>query len=192
MTPFECYVEYNALKRHFTSTYDYFKYRGKLNLSQKTFESRGDKVFFAKVAKHRDPTGFIVANLLINQKAWIRDIAYSEQSERVYTEWIKKKESMTYTFKSDLKKLDLDFDSNLKVKSGEHPQLIKLYLGDEVNFETVCIICQITGCIVYWERKLSGEPVIEEVCTKIKKYLPFMNTDGKKYEKIIVDFYSTV
>ena len=45
---FEVYICYLAMKRHFTSSYDYFKYNGKVNARVDAFENRKDKFFFFK------------------------------------------------------------------------------------------------------------------------------------------------
>jgi len=65
MSAFECYKEYVALKNHFTQkSYDYVKYNGKTSVKADSFNSRKDKIFFEKLAKHKDPKGFLIANLV--------------------------------------------------------------------------------------------------------------------------------
>ena len=51
--PYECYKEYLAIKRHFTSpSYDYFKYDSmNIRTSKMTFSKRKDNFLFAKLAK---------------------------------------------------------------------------------------------------------------------------------------------
>lgn len=84
MTTFETFKLYIALKNHFTlKTYDYFKYNGKTRTSQKSFEKRNDKFFFQKLSKHNDILGFLVSNLIVNSKSWIKDLTYNEQSENI-------------------------------------------------------------------------------------------------------------
>ena len=52
MTEFEAYIQFLALKLHFTSEhYDYFKYNGKHNATMASFEKRTDKRFFKRLAK---------------------------------------------------------------------------------------------------------------------------------------------
>ena len=43
MNEFEAYKHYLALKLHFSSDYDYFKYNGKTNATQQSFEKRKDR-----------------------------------------------------------------------------------------------------------------------------------------------------
>ena len=55
MTGYEVYKMYLALKQHFTNDkYDYRKYRGRVNASEKAFEERRDRYFFKKLATKYD------------------------------------------------------------------------------------------------------------------------------------------
>jgi hypothetical protein len=189
MTPFECFKAYSALKLHFTSDYNYFQYNGNLKLKPESFERRNDKVFFAKVAKHADPLNFLMVNILDNPKSWIRNIAYSPDAESKYSSWLKRKQSMAYIFKEDLKNLNPDFDSNLKVIDHSFPDLITKYLGGHVSLDTVCIIVAITGCIKYWDSAMIDTPMWDDISLKIKKYLPFMSIDAVKFKKIILESF---
>jgi hypothetical protein len=51
---FTAYSEYLAIKRHFTTKYDYFKYNGKVNVSKESFESRRDAYQFQRLSKKKD------------------------------------------------------------------------------------------------------------------------------------------
>jgi hypothetical protein len=189
MSPFQAYKTYSALKLHFTSNYNYFQYNGQTKLKPESFEKRNDKIFFAKIAKHIDPVNFLMINLLDNPKAWIRTLAYDKQAEVKYTDWLKRKQSMTYMFKQDLQKLNPDFNSNLVVEDNTHPKIVVQYLSNEIMFETLCIICAITGCIKYWNKKMMEDPVWDELSRKSIKYMPFMDIDTVKYKKIILDTF---
>jgi hypothetical protein len=51
-TGFAAYALWNALKLHFTSeSYDYFKYKGKMKISDESFLKRRDRFFFAKLER---------------------------------------------------------------------------------------------------------------------------------------------
>lgn len=191
MTPFEVYREYISLKKHFsTESYDYFKYRGKSYASLQSFEKRKDKVFFEKLAKHKDPHGMLLANILKNQNIWIRDISFSTEAIKNYEEWIAKLQSLSYIFKEDVSKLEDDFDLSFIITDGIHPKIIKLYLGKHISLETLVILTELTGCMLYWNKKLS-DPVWQEVKLMITKYTPFMRNkyDIEKIRKITVDIF---
>jgi T4 gene Gp59 loader of gp41 DNA helicase len=189
MNAFEVYKDYLALKRHFNSDYDYFKYNGKVNASKDSFNCRKDKIFFPKLAKHNDPKGFLISNLLENNNAWIREIAYSVKSEEVYNKWLGKKQSLCYKFKEDLSKFKDNFNDNIVSEDNSHPYIVMLYLRDDIMLETLCIVCELSGCLKYWSKKFEYDPVMEQIINKIVKYIPFIEFNPEKYKKILVDIF---
>lgn len=192
MSAFECYKEYLALKNHFSSpNYDYFRYNGKLKVNSTSFDQRKDKLFFQKLAKHPDVHNFLVANLSKNDKAWIKELAYSDDAERVYKDWLKRNQSLTYVVANDLSQLDSPFDDNFIVsKTQSHPRLLQLYLGGHVTLETVCILLDITKAKKHWDSKMEFDPIYDEVRKKIEKYTPFIKYDKVKIKKIVLDYFS--
>ena len=57
MNEFEAYEKYVALKLHFTSEYDYFRYNGKTSVTLKSFNERKDRFHFKRLSKkYDDPT----------------------------------------------------------------------------------------------------------------------------------------
>jgi len=190
MTPYECYIDYLALKRHFTTdSYDYFKYNGKVNAKRESFEKRKDKFFFEKLSKHRDPHGLILANLLQSNEAWIRDLV-GDKAQDNYNGWIRKIQSITRLVDSELSNLDDDFNSNFRVVNGNHPPLLKLYLSNRISLETLIILTSITGCISHWNKTLNGDILWDEVRKKIIKTKPFIHYDIDKIKKICLDRFS--
>lgn len=188
MSAFECYQHYIALKNHFTQpSYDYFKYQGKTRASITKFETRKDKLFFQKLAKHPEPISFLIANLLENNKAWIRDIAYGEEGARIYSTHQKRIQSLTYTFTNELNKLNDDYMSNF---TGSMPNVIKLHMQGELSLETLAILADLMKVIPQWDEKLQYDPTWEPLSIKLKKYIPFLQYDKKKYRKIILDKFT--
>ena len=193
MSAFECYKEYVALKNHFTQpSYDYFKYNGKSRASPATFEARKDKLYFQKLAKLPDPSNYLLSNLVENPKLWIKEIIFSSTSQKVYGEWQRRQQSLTYLFKDELQKLDEDFNFNFIYKDNTQPYVMKLYLQNKISIETLAILTKMTSCLRYWEKKMQYDPVAMEVVTKIKKYGPFINYDSEKIKNIVVDRFSEV
>lgn len=191
MSAFEAYKEYLALKNHFSKPdYDYFKYNGKLRVNADSFNARKDKIFFQKLAKHQDVHNFLVANLSVNEKAWIKELAYSEAAEKTYKDWLKRNQSLTYVLKNELQYLMPEFDLNFAIHSTDHPCLLKLYLGNFVSLETLCILLNLTGAKKHWDKKLEYDPVYEEVKKKIEKYTPFIKYDKDKVKNIVLDYFS--
>ena len=77
MNEFECYSTYTALKLHFTTDYDYFKYNGKHNASVASFEKRTDKRFFKRLAKRNiNIVEYYVANLIDGKESITKLLLY--------------------------------------------------------------------------------------------------------------------
>ena len=188
MQPLECYKEYVALKNHFTQKgYDYIKYNGKTRVKIEGFNARRDRFFFQKLAKHEDPKGFIIANLLENEKSWIGDIAYNERAQTCYLEWVKKIQSITYQFKNDMSSLMPSFNDNFITEDNNHPFVLKLFLRKDISLETLVILVDMTGCFKHWNKCMKDDPVWDSISLKIVKYRPFLNYDVDKIKSIVVD-----
>ena len=102
MNEFEAYQKYVALKLHFTSDYDYFRYNGKTNVSVNSFNDRKDKHHFKKlVRKYGDETivEYFVANL-ISDKPWVGNMNMA-----TYSQWMGRTQSIEYIFENEAEKL---------------------------------------------------------------------------------------
>jgi hypothetical protein len=191
MSALEAYKEYIAIKNHFSKPeYDYFKYNGKSRINPKTFDSRKDKLYFQKLAKHQDVKSFLVANFIVNEKMWIKEIAYSDEAENNYKEWNKRQQSLSYFFRQDLSKLDSNFNDNFVCKDNEHPILLKKFLRNEISLDTLCLLLDMTKAKKHWDSRMKNDFVWETVRTKIEKYTPFIKVDKEKIKKITLDFFS--
>ena len=133
VSPFEAYRTYLALKQHFTKPgYDFFKYNGKVNVQQSTFEVRKDKYQFYKLSKHKDPLNYLVCNFVYNDVKWIGDL-FSDPYKDTYTNWLKYQQSITYNFSNEINKLLTNFNENYIVTNGQHPPLLKLHRTGEIK-----------------------------------------------------------
>lgn len=190
MSAFECYKEYVALKNHFSKpTYDYFKYNGKMKVNVSSFDKRKDKLFFQKLAKHPDVHNFLIANLSVNEKSWIRELAYSEEAEKTYKDWLKRQQSLSYVFKQELCKLDPKFNDNFLCRNNEHPTLLKLYLGKEISLDTLCLLLDISHAKKHWDSKMQYDLIWDTLRVKVEKYSPFIEYDKDKIKKIVLDYF---
>ena len=191
MSAFEAYKDYLALKNHFSkANYDYIKYNGKTGVKMTSFSNRKDKLFFEKLAKRPDYHDFLVANLSHNHKLWIKEIAYSDEADKRYTEWKKRNQSLSYIFKTEISKhLIQPFNDNFSCKDG-HPPIMRLHLGGDICLETLCILIDLTHSIGFFDSRMEYDPVWEELSLKVKKYTPFIKYDKEKFKKIILDLWS--
>lgn len=190
MNAYEVYVEYIALKLHFSQAkYDYFAYGGKTNASVEAFEKRNDQNFFKSLAKHRDPKSYLLANILSKETTWVGDLVKNQAADKVYLQYTKNIESLTYTFKQNLNKLNSDFDANFVCDDGTHPIAIKLFLRKEITLETLTILTDLVGVWDYWNKALGPDIIWKEVGMKLKKYKPFLLYDREKFRQITVEYF---
>src|SRR6185503_1901641 len=104
MTPQEVLQLFIALKLHFSSSYDGFKYKWQIK-KVPDVSKRKDKFQIQKIAKYPDPQGLLLSNIVLNHNLWIGDII-TETGLANYKSWQKRMESLSYTFSEDIKKLN--------------------------------------------------------------------------------------
>ena len=190
VTPFETYQTYLSMKSHFTNRkYDFFKYGGKSRATMSSFNKRKDKYWFEKTSRKysdEEVVDFLLSNFVSTdnpQNLWIGEIINS--GERKYTEWMKRKQSLTYLFKEQSKELLLEKDLNEVFNCSKgHPLVLKRYLGGEISLETLTILEKVFSFRKEFDKKLK-DPVWETVSLKIKKYIPFININVFSYKKIL-------
>jgi len=130
---FKAYKLYLSIRNHFTTSYDYFKYNGKVNAKEDSFLKRKDKFFFTKLERKYDKEqlkDLFVSNFADGEDFWIGNIL-TMKAEEVYKSWKKRQDSLSYIFEQDLKFLkdyykdrDLDFESLFVMEDG-HPILLQ-------------------------------------------------------------------
>ena len=182
--PFESYKLYNALKLHFeTDGYDAIKYHFKTSVKPTSFFKRKDKFFFAKLAKtyENELKEFYIANFK-NDVKYVGDML-NEGGERYYRDHKKVMESLTYQFQTDINKLndmDISFDSLLEAEENNHPLIIKLWMQEEIQLETIVILDSILGFVERENKKITDTIIWPDIYRKIMKYKPFVKFDRDK------------
>ena len=186
---YEAYIKYLALKKHFTTDgYDFFKYNGKVRASFDTFNTRNDAYFFTKLAKHEDYQNLMIANMLVKPNIWVRELL-DEEANYKYNEWRKKVESLTYTFKSELKHLHEDYQQNFISRDGQHPYIMSLYNQKQISLETFTILAPSANIFSYWSEKIVDKIISRDIIRLSRKYKPFLNYDEKKFKEIIREHF---
>tara|TARA_B100001750_G_scaffold242340_1_gene255562 strand:+ start:1334 stop:1924 length:591 start_codon:yes stop_codon:yes gene_type:complete len=185
MTDYEAYHQYLALQLHFGGKgYDYFKYNGKTNATPQAFEKRKDKFKFGKLTRKLSDdqiVEYFVANL-IRGKKWIGD--FNQRS------WIQHKkivQSVEYNFANDLEKLLTNvnnFDILFHCDNGNHPKLVKAYLGKKISLETLVILEKMLHYRKKFDTHIKETYVWPEVSMLIGKYAPFLPIDNDKFKKM--------
>lgn len=190
MTPYQVFSEYLAIKSHFTNRkYDYFKYNKKVRASVKSFNSRSDKYFFERTSRKfsdKEVVDFLVSNFVASDtpsNLWIGDIINS--GERIYTDWMKRQQSLTYLFKEESTEL-LSENTLEQVldASKQHPIILKKFLSGKISIETFTIWNKIFQFGNKYDKQLL-DPIWETVSLKILKYSPFLNIDIFQFKRIL-------
>ena len=184
--PYEVYIKYLALKSHFSDlNYDYFKYNGKVKAWRSTFDTRKDKYFFYKLSKKKDPIEYLVANFIGSNDFYIGNIR-ADESDQIYMDYKKRKESLSYIFKSDLSKMKENFNDNIVVPNNEHPYLLRLYMRGDISLETLTLINKCVNIFDYWDKELKDDIMWPDIKLKAVKYDPFISVNINKYREIIL------
>lgn len=194
MNGYEVYKRYIALKNHFNSdTYDYFRYGGKTRASKATFLKRNDKHFFEVVSRHKDPTSYMLANIIEGgPNLWVGDIANEQQAETNYNKWLGRQQSLTYLFKQDVDRITDPLNNNLIVNGGQHPVLLQMYIHKKVSLETLIILNDLCKFFGHWNRRIEDTIVWPSIYKTCKKYRPFLEFDKNKFKQIVIDRFSDV
>ena len=193
MEPFEVYRHYLALKLHFTTDrYDIVKQQGKIKASKQAFLRRSDLFSIKKLAKvytDKEIVDFLVANFVSGDR-W-GGVFDSEAKER-YLNWKTRQQSLSYLFTGDVKKLNnyiidnkMNFIDLFDAESGQHPPILKLFLSNRINLETIVILNILGSFVKVLDKKLNDDLVWPDVSRLIKKYSPFVQIDKKKYDAIL-------
>ena len=189
----EVYKMYLSLKLHFTSdTFDYFKYGIAARASKQSFDVRKDKYFFVKLSRtfeKEELLDFFVASMITNDKIYPSTLI--QEGSNNYKEYIKRKQSLTYTFKQDVSTLwDMSqkFDK-LFIIDGVHPPLLKAHLGGRISIETLAIFHKIFNYVENFDKIIKEEIVWRPIRNRILKYEPFIFIDKGKYKNIIKQQY---
>ena len=189
----DAYKTYLAIRNHFKSDYDFFKYNGKMKVSNESFLKRRDKFFFAKLErkyKKKELVYFFTANFINDENMWAGTLVGSE-SEKVYHAWLKYAESMKYNFRLDCEKLqnelemkDLKFDDLFKLNNHSHPILLSKLLGGHISIETFSIMDIVLSFTARWDKAID-DISYDSIKHKVVKYKPFLPIDKAVYKEIM-------
>jgi len=191
---FDSYQLYLGIKLHFNSeSYDFIKYNGKVKADLPSFLKRNDRFHFGKLARlyKGELLDFYVANLSLKDK-WVGDLLDNE-SDKVYKEWKKRNQRLTYQFEQDVTKLleKKNIQEVLTVNKGQHPYLLKQFLGKKISLETMCILDEITEYSKKWNTMITETLIYPETINKINKYKSFISYDTNTYKQKLIQLCST-
>ena len=189
-TGFDAFALYNALKTHFTSSsYDFFKYNGKTNVSKDSFMKNKAKYQFYKLSRKyslEQLRNFFLANFIYGDSTWVGEMLGPE-GDKAYSKWQKTNQSLTYVFENDIIRLvgnDAP-DQMLVVNDGQHPKLLREVMSGSIAIETMVILNDIMHFFPMWNRKISDDIIWPNWRLKCEKYAPFVTYDKVKFKNIL-------
>ena len=200
---FRAYQRYLAIKLHFTTDYDFFKYAGKSkSTSVNAFEKRKDVFFFRKMERRysdEELTDYFVANFVENTTGrWIGELA-SLHAEKVYDKWKKKIDSFSYMFREDMIKIKDYAPTNFLSTNvsdmwqvdelNSHPEVLRMYLGGHLNIESMVAANRVLGYIKVWDNTIAEDFIWPDVAKSLKKYDGFLKLDGKVIKSIMKEVF---
>jgi hypothetical protein len=191
MSAYKACCLYRALKLHFTTDYDFNRYKGKLKYTQSQFEKNKHRYVYEKLAKKfsdEDLKKFYIANFLQNDNIWIQDLL-SQDAYDNYVKFNKKQQSLSYVFENEL--LNIFGDSNpkklFKSNSNDFPLLLTKLLRDEVSSETVIIMNEFIGFLPKWEESIKDDFIWPKIKHKMFKYRSFLEYDRSKFKTTLLN-----
>tara|TARA_B100000902_G_scaffold398054_2_gene463617 strand:- start:584 stop:1174 length:591 start_codon:yes stop_codon:yes gene_type:complete len=185
---YDAYTLYLGIKLHFHSKdYDFIKYNGKVKSDINSFLKRKDKYHFGKLFKthKQELQDFYIANLSLKD-LWAGDLLDNE-CVKVYKDWKNRNQKLSYLFETEVSDLlrKKNINQVLEVKNGQHPILLKQFMGKKISLETICIMDEIIGFTKDWERLISETLVYPDIQNRINKYKSFISVDYKKYKDLL-------
>ena len=198
MNGLQAYASYLAVRNHFKTDYDYFKYNGKIKVNEDKFRTRRDNYQFEKLARIYDKEKFVqylVANF-IHDEEYILGMSQGRAMMN-YKKLQKNIESFNYQFKEDiqtLKEYHPQFDSLFIIGAdGEvHPFAFKLYLREKININTLVVLNKLINYSGVWSRE--DNTMLKEFLFILNKYTPFfysyVSVDEAKCKKTILEVFN--
>jgi len=190
LTPFETYVDWIALRAHFTTDYDYFKYGGKIRATIESFNVSPARFTMEKISKRNDAHQFLISMTISSLREWIVQAAKDPAMLQYHIGRMKRVESLGYTVTSEVRTLYQDkaqFNDALRITEERHPTTYRNYLQDGMSLETLTVLTHLTGAIHEWDALLAHDPVWSDMSRTVKKYYPFLQFDAKEMTRKIVE-----
>ena len=180
MQPIDVYQMYCAMKAHFSkSSYNFIKYGGKTKVSRDSLWKRNDRYFFVKISKkynNDEIKDYLLSNFIQNRNGYIAN--FNDQN---YENWLDRKMMFYNIFQQELKPYIKNFEPLFEVKDGNHPTLLKEYLGKRVSLETMVILDELVDFSKKWDEQLGDDVVWPDIKNLMKNYKGFLTINKNKY-----------
>jgi hypothetical protein len=188
LTPQETLNMFMALKFHFTQKkYNYLTYNGKIK--PVSLQGRNDKGYYYRLSKKyskEQMPDFIIANI-IKGKTWVGEFLEDDAHDN-YVDYLRRKQSLTYTISNDLDKL-LKFATPqglFKSKRGQYPELLQAHISGEISLETLSVLNVFFCFDKVFDKSIGEDDIIwSGVRLRMNKLLPFISYDKDKIKSLL-------
>ena len=182
MEPIDVYLMYCAMKAHFgKSDYDFVTYKGKTRIKRDTFYKRKDRSFFVKLARkyktEQEIQNYFVSNFIRDKKGYIANF-----NDENYESWKLKRQGFFDLFEVEMKPLVEAFEDLFTVTNGQHPKLMKEFLGGRVSLETTIILDELVGYSQSWNKQLEDDIIWIDLRNLMNNYKRFLTIDQEQYK----------
>ena len=182
MEPIDVYLMYCAMKAHFgKSDYDFVTYKGKTRIKRDTFYKRKDRSFFVKLARkykyEQEIKNYFIANFIKDRKGYIANF-----NNENYESWKLKRQGFFEIFEVEMKPLVESFENLYVVENGQHPKLMKEFLGGRVSLETLIILDELVGYGTVWTEEMKDDIIWNDLDNLMDNYERFLTIDQERYK----------
>jgi hypothetical protein len=182
MEPIDVYLMYCAMKAHFgKSDYDFVTYKGKTRIKRDTFYRRKDRSFFVRVSRkyktEQEIQNYFVSNFIKDKKGYIANF-----SNENYESWKLKRQGFFDLFDVEMKPLVEAFEDLFTVTNGQHPKLMREFLGGRVSLETIIILDELVNFGPDWNKQLEDDIIWIDLRNLMNNYKRFLTIDQEQYK----------
>ena len=181
MRAVDVYLMYCALKAHFSGDYDYHKFSGQTRIKRDSFYKRKDRFFFVKTSykykQDNEVLDYFVANFIKDREGYIANF-----NEKNYEEWLDKRKIFYDVFSQELQPFVKEFNPLFESKDGQHPLLLKEYLGKRISLETMIILDTLVEFGKRWDEELEWDDFVwPDVKKLMNNYKGFLTINTNRY-----------
>ena len=182
MEPIDVYLMYCAMKAHFgKSDYDFVTYKGKTRIKRDTFYKRKDRSFFVRVSRkyktEQEIQNYFVSNFIKDKKGYIANF-----NDENYESWKLKRQGFFDLFEVEMKPLVEAFEDLFTVTNGQHPKLMREFLGGRVSLETIIILDELVNFGPDWDKQLEDDIIWIDLRNLMNNYKRFLTIDQEQYK----------
>jgi len=201
MDGFKAYRYYLAIKLHFTTDkFNVFENRGNVRGTREAFNARNDRYIFEKLAVKRPADKELIQFFTANF-AYGNDTAIyaGQEAEDNFTEWNRRKQSITKIFIDDLASILTYIEVNrlkhsaiFNFTENEYPVVLNLFVGNKITIETVTILNELKDIISLWKENTSARFIWENEFRRIIKLTGFVKYDRIKIQNVFDCFLQEI